>query len=378
MKYTLTAAAALTLCAAPLFAGAIERAPQSLSVLFEDGNYVEFSTGRVSPEVSGRDVMGRATGNVAKDYSFIGLAYKHQFNDQLSAALIVEQPFGADVVYPEGRSVMLGGTSAEVNSTTYTGLLRYKFNENFGVHGGLRGSRADGDVTLSGAAYGPLSGYNVALDSSWGWGYVLGASWERPDIKARVSLTYNSPIEHDFDTTETLGGRALRPGETSTTVKTPRSWTLEGQTGVAKDTLVFGSVRWVKWSEFQVNPQALTCPQSLMPPCFGVSDGLVSLENTTTWTLGVGRKFTENWSGSVSFAYEAAGDKLVSPLSPTSGRKSISLAGIYTRDAWKVTAGMTYAKLGDADPETGTPDVARAQMRDSDLLGVGLRVGYRF
>ena len=385
MKHTLTGAAALLLSAAPVFAGAIERAPQSLSILFEDGNYVEFGAGRASPDVSGRDLAiygGSRTGNVADDYSFFSLGYKHQFNDQLSGALIVEQPFGADVHYApvsEGGSFMLGGTSAVVNSTTYTGLLRYKFNENWGVHGGLRGSRADANVTLSGQAYGPLSGYNVDLDSAWGWGYVLGASWDRPDIKARVSLTYNSPIEHEFDSTETLGGAPLRAGETRTTVKTPRSWTLEGQTGVAADTLVFGSVRWVNWSEFQVRPAALSCsPASQLPPCFGVTEGLVSLEDTTTWTLGVGRKFNDNWSGSLSFAYEKAGDKLISPLSPTTGRKSVSLAAIYTQDQWKITTGLTYAKLGDADPETGTPDVARAQMRDSDLLGFGIRVGYRF
>lgn len=399
MKYTLTGAAALMLSAAPLFAGAIERAPQSLSVLFEDGNYVEFSGGRVSPDVSGRDLAlrdpatgtvvypgGRRTGNVAEDYSFIGFAYKHQFNDKLSGALIVEQPFGADISYATvdptsatAGSVNLGGTSVEVNSTTYTALLRYKIDDQWAVHGGLRGSRAEGVVNLRGAAYGPLNGYTADLDGSWGTGYVLGASWEKPEIKARVSLTYNSPIEHDFDTAETLNGTPLRGGRTGTTVKTPRSWTLEGQTGVAADTLVFGSIRWVKWSEFTVAPQALSCsPPSAMPPCFGVTDGLVTLEDTTTYTLGVGRKFTENWSGSMSFAYEKAGDKLVSPLSPTTGRKSVSLAAIYTQDQWKVTAGMTYAKLGDANPETGTPDTARAQMSDGDLLGFGLKVGYRF
>ena len=56
MKLTLTGAAALMLTAAPLFAGGIERAPQSLAILFEEGNYVEFSAGRVNADVSGRDV----------------------------------------------------------------------------------------------------------------------------------------------------------------------------------------------------------------------------------------------------------------------------------------------------------------------------------
>lgn len=383
MKLTLTGAAALMLPAAPLFAGGIERAPQSLAILFEEGNYVEFSAGRVNPDASGRDVAlfgGRSTGNVAEDYNFAGLAYKHQFNDQLSAALIVEQPYGADISYPLDGSLALGGTYAYVDSTTYTALLRYKMDNGFGVHGGLRGSEANGEVNLQGLAYGPVSGYNVELDSAWGWGYAVGVSWEKPEIAARISLTYNSEIEHDFDTTESgpgvdpdgpgpLPSLPLLNGESETTVSTPRSWNLEAQTGIAPDTLLFGSIRWVNWSEFRVDPERFVTV---------TGGGLVELEDTTTYTIGVGRKFTENWSGSVSFAYEKEGDRLVSPLAPTTGRQGVTLAAVYNQNNWKITTGISYVKLGDADPETGTPDQKRAEIRDSDALGFGIRIGYRF
>ncbi len=379
MKRLFTGTAALMLTAAPVFAGAIERAPQSLGILFEKGNYAEFSTGRVSPELSGNDIgSGLSTGDVAKNYSFFGLGYKHQFNENLSGALIIEQPFGADMYYPTPGSTMLGGTAVTIDSTTYTALLRYRFDSNIGIHGGLRGSHASGDVDLRGLGYGPLNGYSANLDGTWGWGYVLGASWEKPEIAARVSLTYNSPVTHDFDTTETLAGGALRAGQTTTSVDTPRSWTLEGQTGVAADTLVFGSIRWVKWSEFKVRPEAFSCePLNPMPPtpCFGQTDGLVTLENTTTYTLGVARKFTENWSGALSLGYEKSGNRLVSPLSPTTGRKSVGLAAIYTQDNWKVTTGITYIKLGDATADAAVPS---AEFRGNDAWGVGVKVGYSF
>lgn len=398
MKHTLTATAALMLTAAPVLAGGIERAPQSLNILFEPGNYVEFSAGRVSPDVRGKDLAlssggvvvypgGRNTGDVAKGYNFVGLGLKYQINDQLSTALIVEQPFGADVLYPNVNptsltqgSVNLGGTYAKVDSTTYTALLRYKMDGGFGVHGGLRGSYASGEVGLRGAAYGPVNGYQVNLDGSWGVGYVLGASWEKPEIAARVSLTYNSSIEHEFDTNER--GPNLDPdgpgpypelpllnGSSKTKVKTPQSLTLEGQTGVAADTMVFGSIRWVKWSEFKVDPKNFTNV---------TKGGLVDLEDSTTYVIGVGRKFNENWSGALSFTFEKSGKDLVSPLAPTNGRTGVSLAAIYTQDKLKVTTGVSYFKLGDATPETGTPDVARASMRDNDAVGVGIKVGYSF
>ena len=392
MNYALTGAAALMMTAAPVLAGGIERAPQSLTSLFEPAdNYVELSFGGVDPTVEGTDTLGFRTGDVAQGYGFVGLAYKRQFTPEISGAIIIEQPFGADVFYqPQPNpaapnpgvdgSFLLGGTRAQVDSTTFTALARYKMPNNFSVHGGIRGSRADGNVTLDGAAYGPVAGYSVDLDSDTAVGWVAGVAWERPDIAARVSLTYNSAIDHNFDTTESgplvdpdgpgpAPALPLLAGTSTTEVSTPKSWNLEFQTGVAADTLVFGSIRWVNWSEFQVNPERFVTV---------TGEGLVELDDTTTYTLGVGRKFTENWSGSALVTFEKKGDNLVSPLAPTNGRKGITLAGVYTQGPMKITTGVNYTKLGDAQPETGTPDTARASMTDSDAWGLGVRVGYSF
>lgn len=385
MKHLLTGTAALMLTAAPVFAGGIERAPQSIGVLFEKGNYVELSFGGVNPTVRGRDAaipgLGYpgevATGDVAQGYGFFGLSYKHQFNDNLSAALIIEQPFGADILYaaPPGGTPLLAGTKVEINSTTYTALLRYKFDNNFSVHGGIRGSYADGNVRLEGLGYSSLGApYDLDIDGEWGVGYVVGAAYEMPEIAARVSLTYNSPIEHDFRMTESGGGLSgTVTGDYE--VKTPRSWTLEGQTGVAADTLVFGSIRWVKWSEFVVDNALFPIPT----PTPGTIP-LVELEDTTTYTIGVGRKFTENWSGSVSFLYEPSKGDIVSPLAPTNGRKAVTLAGIYTLDNLKITAGINYTRLGGTDlgiGESGAKTTV-ATMDDGKAWGIGVKVGYSF
>ena len=381
MKNAFKGAAALMLSAAPVLAGGIERAPQSLGILFEQGNYVELGFGGVDPTVRGRDVAGFPTGDVAKGYGFLNLGYKHQFNDNLSAALTIEQPFGADILYPRAGmppnpanegSLVLGGTRVEIESTTYTALLRYKFENNFSLHGGLRASHAKGGVTLDGVGYQTTAGYNLEIDGEWGTGYVVGVAYEVPDIAARVSLTYNSPIEHDFRMTES-GGPLPMTFVDDYKVKTPRSWTLEGQTGVAPDTLVFGSIRWVKWSEFKVD-------NFLFPIDLGAGVPLVELEDTTTYTIGVGRKFNENWSGALSFLYEASEDGLISPLAPTNGRKAVTLAAIYTRDNLKVTTGINYTKLGDADlgiGETGNKTHV-GTMKDNDALGIGIKIGYSF
>lgn len=382
MKNTYTGIALLLASVAPAAAGGIERAPQSLAALFEAGNYAELSFGGVDPTVEGTDVIGSATGDVAQGYGFFGLAYKHQFNDSLSAAVIIEQPFGADLSYPTAPdgSPILGGTRVQINSTTFTALARYKFGNNFSVHGGIRGSRAEGNVTLDGLGYRSTAGYNLDIGSETGFGYVLGAAYEIPDIAARVSLTYNSQIEHDFEMTES--GPiilAATSGITDTIsgkykVNTPRSWTLEGQTGIAADTLIFGSIRWVNWSEFQVDNGLFPIATPAGPI------NLVEVSDTTTYTIGVGRKFTENWSGSVSFLYEPSEDGLISPLAPANGRKGVTLAAIYTRDNMKITTGINYTKLGGGDLGVGVSgsETKVAEMDDSHAWGVGVRIGYSF
>ena len=58
-------------------------------------------------------------------------------------------------------------------------------------------------------------------------GWVAGVAYEMPDIAARVWLTYNSSIDHDFDMKES-GGPLPVTMSGNHTVTTPRSWTLEG------------------------------------------------------------------------------------------------------------------------------------------------------
>lgn len=387
MKYVFSGTAALLISAAPTLAGGIDRGGQFLGPLWEPGNYAELSFGHLEPNVTGTDLPlgpypgGERTGNVASSYNALGLAYKHQFNDNWSAAIIMDQPFGADILYPADGSLNLGSTSANVDSTHLTGIVRFAMPENgFGVHAGIRAAKTDANVTLSGLAYGPVNGYNLDVGEDTAYGWLAGVSWERPDIAARVSLTYNSAIEHDFDVTESgppvdpdgpgpAPALPLLDGSSTLKVKTPKSWNLEFQTGVDPKTLVFGSIRWVDWSSFRVDPDKFVQV---------TGGGLVDLEDSTTYTIGVGRKFTENWSGAASFIFEKSGDDLVSPLAPTNGRKGITLAAIYTQDRLKITTGVSYYKLGDATPETGTPDTARASMEDNHAWGVGVKVGYSF
>ncbi len=359
-------------------AGGVDRSGQPIGILFEKGNYAELSFGIIKPSVSGTDVASYDTGSVAGDHNLPGIALKYELNDAWSFAVIYDQAYGADISYPtalDGGSPVLGGTRAKVDSSGITALARYKFDENFSIHGGVRASKASGAVTLAGAAYSVLSGYDVTFDDDWALGYVVGAAYERPDIALRVAITYFSKVKHKFDTVEQfptnpyLGPFSGASMNSVTQVNTPQAVNIDAQTGIAADTLLFGSIRWVDWSEFLIDPEGLVATSG---------GGLVALEDTTTYTLGVGRRFNDNWSGSVFVSYEPDGDPLISPLAPTNGYKGIGLAAVYTQDNMKVTMGVRYLDLGDGKPETGTPDTARAQMSDNHAVALGLKVGFTF
>jgi long-chain fatty acid transport protein len=370
IKFGLTAGAALLLSTSIAGAVGLDRSNQDITAIFETGNYAELSFGYVMPNLTGVDVLGNSIDNVGNAFSQLGGSVKMDFNDQMSFAFIIDRPFGADVTYggsPAGT--MLGGTEAILTSTAFTALGRYKFNDNFSVHGGVRYETLEADITLAGLAYGGLNGYNVLLENGSGTGYVVGVAYERPDIALRVALTYNSAITNEFDTTETLNGAPLGVGTTE--VESPEAWNLDFQTGIAANTLVFGQIRHAMYSQ-----------TILTPATFGALTGgasITDIEDATSYSVGVGRKFSDAFSGSVAIGYEATGDDdLVSPLSPTDGLISISVGGQYTMDNLVFSGGIRYSMLGDARPETGTPDTARASFTDGDALSIGLSVGYRF
>lgn len=346
-------------------AGGIDRSGQRLGPLFEFGDAFEMATSVVSPSVKGVDLLGGPTGDVAGQYRMSSLGVKFDLNDALSLGLVIDQPYGADLLYGESSS-LLGGTRVDVSSSAALGLLRYRVGAGIGVHGGLRIQRASAFVRLQGLAYGPVSGYAVRLAEDTEPGGVLGVSYERPDIALRVSATYHGAIEHALATTETAPLPLLQ-GRSVTRIKTPRAVNLDFQTGIAPDTLLFGQIRWADWSQFRVDPERFMAV---------TGEGLIELKDTQTHTLGVAHRFNDRWTGALSLNREGKGDPLVSPLSPVNGRRGLTLAAIYTRDALRLTAGVSYIQLGDAVLETGTPDTPRAHMRGNATRGIGVSLDW--
>jgi long-subunit fatty acid transport protein len=367
MKVALTAASALMLSTYAAHAGALDRTGQSVAVLFEKGRYAEFSFGSINPSVTGvgtAGVGGGASGNMSKDYLQYGAAYKADINDTWSYALIFDKPYGADVDYPTGTGYFAAGSTAEFTSNAITGILQYNMPSNLSFYGGIRLQTISADAVIPFA-----SGYSATGDRDFGVGYLAGVAYEMPDIALRVSLTYNSAIEHELDTVENsiaLGG----PNASTTPIDTPQSVNLEFQTGIAQDTLLFGSVRWAEWSDFDITPvnyQTLTGGGSLV----SYNGDIV------TYTLGLGRRINDTWSVAATVGYEEPIGGFTTNLGPTDGQTSLGLAATYTRGNMKISGGVRYVMIEDTQTRAGA--VAPAGIfNDNDALGFGIRIGYYF
>lgn len=358
MKNQVAVLCALIAGAGAAHADKVERSGQSILPLFEPGGYAEVSFGHVNPSVTG-GVAGIGSGDMAGDYWQVGIAYKQQMTEAFSLGFIYDRPFGADVDYPLGTGYPIAGTTAELRTDAFTILGNYRFENGFGIHGGVRIQRLKASANI---VFPSVGVYNANAESDEGLGYVLGVSYEMPEIALRVALTYNSEIETNLRTT--VSSPIPGPDISTTPITTPQSVNLDFQTGIAQDTLLFGGIRWVDYSAFVIDPANYPSDEPL----------LSYDDDTWSYTLGVGRRFTENWAGSLALNYEKGGSSQgVSNLGPTNGQYAVTLGARYEDGPYILAAGVNYTWLGEA-----TTRGVGGRFEDNDAVGIGVKLGYRF
>ncbi len=341
---------AATIGATSALAGGLDRSGQSVGILFQSGNVVELSFAYVDPDVTGIDPLLAPTGDMAPAYIVPAVSLKFDIGDNLSAAVVLDSPFGADSSYAAG---LYTGTSAELNSSAVTALLGYKVTERVLAFAGVSYQ------TISATAAVPLvGGYTIDADAGSGTGYVAGLAYQIPEIAMRVALTYRSTVTSTHATSEAFGGPAI-PG--TMTLVTPQSVNLEFQTGINPKTLIFGSIRWVDWSAFTIAP-----PNYPLNPLVGYANDVI------TYSLGVGRKINDQLSLAATVGFERSTGLPSSVLAPTDGNVSFGIGATYKLGSGKVTGGVRYIWLGDAT------DVNGGVFNDNHAVAVGLKYAWEF
>ena len=412
MKTLALSTSILALASSAVLAGGLDRSGQSISAIFSAPGSTSVSFGAVKPSIKGTDTAGNSY-NVGDAYQQYGYSYTGGKADAFSYALIIDQPYGANVTY--GNSPLtstLGGTMADLSSHAATVVGRYALSSRFSVLGGISLETVEGTVNLNGLAYKQaistaavastenglstellgaalinapgaraavdvISDYNTlatavdgrkALFGADGYkfnmkqdtsvGFLLGAAYEIPDIALRLAASYRFETDHSAATTESMLGLSSVPGTVD--YVTPQSFNLDFQTGVAKNTLLTANFRWTDFSAVDVVPTLL-------------GSDLVNIDDSYRYSIGVAHRFSDQFAGTVSLSYEEAGNAAtVSPLGPTDGLYGLTVGGRYSKNNVNISGGLNYTWLGAAN--AGVGGQTAASFGSNSAVGAGLKI----
>lgn len=274
------------------------------------------------------------------------------------------------------------GTNVDVHTQSLSLVFGYQPTKNFNFYAGPVYQTVKGEVNLRGTAYSVFNGYDLNVEETGGWGWLAGAAYQIPEIALRAAVTYRSEIDHDANTKENFNNFATT-GKTQVT--TPQSVNLDLQSGIAKNTIAFANVRWVDWSKFSIQPNEFAQVSKIVGPRVGKPNGfnLVGYsKDQISATVGVGRKFSDKWSGNASVGWDSGAGDPVTTLGPTKGYWNAGLGAQYSpAKNYFIAGGVKYFWIGDVKAQTGAQagtDNYIAEFKDNKALAYGLKIGYRF
>ena len=384
---TLTVVSAIVAGSGMAVAGGIEFDRLPMSMMFETGNYA--SLAYRSTAIDASDDVYSPNGSMYRTTTTITPSFKYQINDKLFVGLTRYQSAKVNLSYigkggpftgvnfsdlnPDLPAVALPEPHLDLQAHTTALIAGYNVNESISVVAGLKRNEAEASGNIISNPYGEFVA-EKGTDNS----FVVGASFAKPEIALRVTGYYESKVDisHAMTATGTVASLNLLAGAgtfANTTSSLPETYTIDFQTGVAADTLLYGSVKRALWTDAHIfmydgPTTAATSTQTLVQK--------TTHTNTTTLSLGLGRKLSDEWAVSVSTNYEkATASTGTSLLSTTDGQSGISLGGKYTSGEMTVSGGVNYTRLGD---KIVTTFAGAGQFKESSSTTVGLKVGYNF
>lgn len=365
------------LTSSPFLANAegLERVNIDPSFLFTEGSTAEIGFGNVSPSLPAVKGTGSAftfqSGlEVATSFSVLTGSVKTELGDNFDLGLFyTSQGNGVGIDYGTIGSEADVTIKADLEIPTLAMIGKYQINEAMSVFVGAKQSTVKKGATLKlGSDTSAISGNgNVLPDvtSHWelakksGIGAIYGAAYEMPEIALRVVLT----IEDDIDLAipATSKGGAASTGTATASIGDAMS--LSFQTGIAEDTLLFGNIRRSSWADNQVK----------VPTPAGLAQ-VSSFSDGDSYSLGIGRKISEDLSVSISGFYDGSSGGAVSELAPTGATKTLSVGGKYAiADNADLSIGGSYSQRGDV--LTGT---YKASLTDSEVISLGAKLAFSF
>ncbi|QJD71964.1 hypothetical protein [Marinobacterium sp. LSUCC0821] len=381
-------------------AGGFENARLDTSFMYDKGNLISFGSVRKDFSVNG-SAFG-TTSSLIGDRSASNFSAKYQVNEKLALGLTAYDSGAIHVNYQGAgglTSVNTFGPKVDLTSDSLAFLSTFTLNESVSVTAGARHDKFkvnNADIfrlTIANAitkATAELNGRTLEtantsdqqagalaaaaasdpqVNSDSDIVPILTIAFEKPEIALRAEIIYQGKSSVSMQTTCGMTGVAACSTDQSTG-GLAEYLTLNFQTGVAENTLLFGSIHKGKWSASQLS---VADTESAL---LGQSGSTSAFKDSTEYSLGLGRKFTDSISGSISYNWEPEGSSTTTSLfTVNNGYKGVSLGVKYALENFEIAAGYNYTKLGDVT-YTGAP--ASNSLTDNTVSALGAKVTIRF
>ena len=375
--------------ATPAFSGGWEASRLDTSMMYNDDGYAEVGTSSITYDINGT-TQAAATHKMAKNQTRTAIGFKTQIGDfdvglsnymsgaiQLDGQATTAQPNCTALLKAANNFTLCSVVpSADVEVDSLALMGRYRINDNMSVLGGVNRYSVSGATVTTMAAHYAVSGDEIAP--------VVGAAYENKEIALRVELL----VQAETDVALTAGSSVASAVPTVTvpnsTMVIPQTMTLNFQSGIAEDTLLFGSIHKADWDSAQISIPAIA---NGINPTTGAANQAVSAVSSsfstkTAYSVGVGRKINESFSALGSYSTEAGGGATsADPFTLTDGSQTLGLGVRYTKDNMTITGGYSYTKVGDVTvtfPMTNPHPSMTATYANNKVTGLGLKIGFSF
>lgn len=370
-KNIITGVSLVALSAGMAQAGGFELQTLDTSIMYADGNAASISIADINASVDG--TFNGEKVDTVKDQKVTNIGFK------MDAGLVDVGLY----TYRSGAIQLSGGNTfggnyapqgdVDINSTTL--MIKYDVNENVSLIGGVtQNNLTSGNVSTIKGSY--------EIDSASSTGYVVGAAYAIPEIALRAEVLYQPKskitTKTNYDATGGIYATAAPRinGEQDTELSRPETLTLNVQSGIAENTLMFASYHRAKWGKAKVFVDGTQIPNA--NPRLAVDPVIdETFDDSEKFTIGLGRKFSDKLSGSLSYSKEeGGGDTAESLFTFSNGTETISAGLRYTIDNMDISVGVSRSTLGDVTVNANS--LGDIVYEGNSVTAMGVKIAFAF
>nr|WP_275976616.1 outer membrane protein transport protein [Acinetobacter towneri] len=209
--------------------------------------------------------------------------------------------------------------------------------------------------------------YHVNFPKDHAWGWLAGVSYQIPEYAFNTAITYRSKIKHSTNASESIWGFPLEIApQQATEIQTPESVNLDFHTGLPAQNFLYGSLRWVNWQYFKIQPTQFAA--ILQSEGLGNQFNLIDYQkNQWSTRLGFAHQWSPKWITAVEGLWDSGAGNPASSLNPVDGYVGVGTGAVYHFDPKTfMIAGLHY--LHFTKPDTVQPQSLITQISSFSSL----------